>query len=48
MRGLSATQVFTATVTRPATRSFTDHPIVAGVTPLHAVHFTDAAVAALE
>ena len=39
--GLSATQVFTATVTRAATGSFTDHPIMAGVTPLKAVHFAE-------
>ena len=39
--GLSATQSFTATVTRTAAGSFTDHPIVAGVTPLKAVHFAE-------
>ena len=37
--GLSATQAFTVTV---ASRSpFTDDPIVAGVTPVRAVHFTE-------
>ena len=39
--GLSATQAFTATVTPAATGSFTDHPIVAGVTPLKVVHFME-------
>ena len=35
--GLSATQTLAVTVTRP----FTDHPIVPGVTPVKAVHFTE-------
>ena len=33
----SATQTFRVTVQRP----FTDHPIVAGVTPIKAIHFTE-------
>ena len=33
----AATQAFTVTVPR----SFTDHPIVPGVTPVRAVHFTE-------
>ena len=35
--GLSAAQTFTVTV-GGATRSFTDHPLVRGVTPIRAVH----------
>ena len=37
--GLSATQLFMVTVTVPV--SFTDDPIVPGVTPIRAVHFTE-------
>ena len=37
--GLSATQAFTVTVAMRA--PFTDDPIVAGVTPVRAVHFTE-------
>ena len=37
--GLSATQSFTVTVGEKG--SFTDHPIVPGVTPIKAVHFTE-------
>ncbi|MCY4509871.1 MAG: M12 family metallo-peptidase [Acidobacteria bacterium] len=33
----TATQLFTVTVVRP----FTDHPIVPGVTPVRAIHFTE-------
>ena len=39
--GLSATQSFRATVRRTTAGSSTDHPIVAGVTPLKAVHFAE-------
>ena len=38
--GLSATQSFTATVTR-VQAPFTDDPIRAGVTPVRAIHFTE-------
>lgn len=37
--GLAATLSFTATVTAPG--AFTDDPVVAGVTPVRAVHFTE-------
>ena len=39
--GLSAAQTFTVTVGSRATMSFTDHPLVSGVTPIRAVHFTE-------
>jgi len=39
--GLSAAQTFTVTVGSRATRSFTDHPLVGGVTPIKAVHFRE-------
>ncbi len=39
--GLSAAQTFTVTVGSRATRSFTDHPLVRGVTPIRAVHFRE-------
>ena len=39
--GLSATQAFTVTVVVTLTGGFTDDPIVAGVTPVRAVHFTE-------
>ena len=39
--GLSATQAFTVTVVVTVTGGFTDDPIVAGVTPVRAVHFTE-------
>ena len=39
--GLSAAQTFTVTVGSRATRSFTDHPLVRGVTPVRAVHFRE-------
>ena len=39
--GLNAVQSFRVTVTPPANRPFTDHPIVPGVTPVRAVHFTE-------
>ena len=39
--GLSAAQTFTVTVGSRATRSFADHPLVGGVTPIRAVHFTE-------
>ena len=39
--GLSAAQTFTVTVSNRATRSFTDHPLVRGVTPIRAVHVTE-------
>ncbi len=39
--GLSAAQTFTVTVGSRATGSFTDHPLVGGVTPIKAVHFTE-------
>ena len=38
---LSATQAFTVTVVVTVTGGFTDDPIVAGVTPVRAVHFTE-------
>ena len=38
--GLSAAQTFMVTVGR-ATRSFTDHPLVRGVTPIRAIHFME-------
>ena len=40
-RGLSATQSFGVTVTAAATGSFTEDPLVPGVTPIRAVHFTE-------
>ena len=39
--GLSATQTFRVAVTAPATGSFTDDPLVPGVTPVRAIHFTE-------
>ena len=39
--GLSAMQSFRVTVTAPATGSFTDDPLVPGVTPVKAVHFRE-------
>jgi len=39
--GLSAAQTFSVTVGSRAARSFTDHPLVGGVTPIRAVHFTE-------
>ena len=39
--GLSATQSFRVTVTATATGSFIDDPLVPGVTPVKAVHFTE-------
>ena len=39
--GLSAAHIFTVTVGSRATRSFTDHPLVRGVTPIRAVHFRE-------
>ena len=39
--GLRATQSFVVTVTMSSSRSFTDHPIVPGETPVRAVHFTE-------
>ena len=39
--GLSATQAFTVTVVVTVTGGFTDDPIVAGVTPVRAIHFTE-------
>ena len=39
--GLNAAQSFRVTVSRPAGRPFTDHPIVPGVTSVRAVHFTE-------
>ena len=39
--GLSATQAFTVTVVTVTGGGFTDDPIVAGVTPVRAVHFTE-------
>ena len=39
--GLSATQSFMVAVTATATGSFTDDPLVPGVTPVKAVHFTE-------
>ena len=39
--GLSATQAFTVTVVVTVTGGFTDDPIVPGVTPVRAVHFTE-------
>ena len=38
---LSATQAFTVTVVVTVSGGFTDDPIVAGVTPVRAVHFTE-------
>ena len=38
---LSATQSFRVTVTAAATGSFTDDPLVPGVTPVKAAHFTE-------
>lgn len=40
-RGLSAAQSFTVTVEMSPSRSFTDHPIQPGVTPVKAVHFME-------
>ena len=40
-RGLSATQSFGVTVTAAATGSFTEDPLVPGVTPIRAAHFTE-------
>ena len=40
-RGLNAVQTFRVTVSRPSSRPFTDHPLVPGVTPVRAVHFTE-------
>ena len=37
----TATQTFMATVRRAGARGFTDDPIVPGVTPVRAVHFTE-------
>ncbi len=39
--GLSATQAFTVTVVMVTGGGFTDDPIVPGVTPVRAVHFTE-------
>ena len=39
--GLSATRSFTVTVSTTVAEPFTDHPIVPGVTPVKAVHFTE-------
>ena len=39
--GLGATQTFMATVHPAGARRFTDDPIVPGVTPVRAVHFTE-------
>ena len=39
--GLSATQAFTVTVVTVTGGGFTDDPIVPGVTPVRAVHFTE-------
>ena len=39
--GLSATQMFTVTVGPAATAPFSDDPIVPGLTPVRAVHFTE-------
>ena len=39
--GLSATQTFTVAVTAAATGTFTDDPLVPGLTPVRAVHFTE-------
>ena len=39
--GLSVAQSFGVTVTATATGSFTDDPLVPGVTPVKAVHFTE-------
>ena len=39
--GLSATQMFTVTVVPAATAPFSDDPIVPGLTPVRAVHFTE-------
>ena len=39
--GLSASQLFAVTVSATATRSFTDHPLRPGVTPIRAIHFTE-------
>ena len=39
--GLSAVQRFTARVVGTATGAFLDDPIVAGVTPIKAIHFTE-------
>ena len=39
--GLSAVQAFTVTVEAPASGSFTDDPLMPGVTPITAVHFTE-------
>ena len=39
--GLSATQTFRVAVTAAATGTFTDDPLVPGVTPVRAVHFTE-------
>ena len=39
--GLSATQSFSVTVRVGVPPPFTDHPIVPGVTPVRAVHFTE-------
>ena len=39
--GLSATQSFQVRVTARVTAPFTDDPLVPGVTPVKAVHFTE-------